>query len=286
MALKYIGGTLPSIGVYAIVPGLLQRLPSGRWDLNAGTVSSVELQGAGKQYNYAAGGVGIVAGGIVAGPLGALVGGLAPKAFKDDVVQFVIRFHNGDVAHFAGSPGDYRRALNSSYKGGPPRSTATAEPPVQRTEAEEAALVRQQLAAEPIEQRPKDNPDAERLRAELAAERVARKAASQHSIEKVRAQMAAERSAALETAVAGQSRIWFADVAERQYAPLPTSAESDEERKLRDAQNEAFRKQYKKALQVVRKQHEKAIQKDKLSFKERFRLLTEIQKEFDYRTSK
>lgn len=88
MTLECIGGTLPKIGVYAIGFCSLPRLASGNWDLNASTVSSVDIVGTGKECNYAAGGAGIVAGGIIAGPVGALVGGLAPKAFKDDTVQF------------------------------------------------------------------------------------------------------------------------------------------------------------------------------------------------------
>lgn len=288
MTLKYVAGTLPKVGVYTLAMGTLSRLPSGSWDLNASTVTSVDLVGAGKEYNYAKGGVGMFAGAAFAGPVGAVVGGLLPKAFKDDVVQFVIRFRNGDVAHFSGSPGEYRRALRASYAGALPTEPVTPAP---RTEVEEAAHIRAQLAAEPIPKRPKDNPDAERLRVEIAADGAAQKSGSpsplpHRTYEKVRAEMAAERAAALEHALQGQARIWFADVAERQYAPLPTSAESDEERKQRDAQNEAFRKEYKKALQAVRKQHEKAIQKSKMSFRERMRQLTEIQKEFDYRTSK
>lgn len=260
MALKYLGGTLPSIGVYAIVPGLIQRLPSGRWDLNAETVTSVEVEGSGKQYNYAAGGVGIVAGAAFAGPLGAVVGGLAPNAFKDDVVRFVIHFRNGDVAHFAGTPGDYKRALKSSYK--------------------------------PVNQAPRgpqDTPEAEQLRAERAAERAAKRAAQPpappKTIEEVRAEMAAERDARAATSPEGQPRIWFADVAERQYATRNPN-ETPAERKQREVQDEQNRKEYKAALQVVRKQHEKAIQKAKMPLKERLRLLGEIEKEFGYRTSK
>lgn len=281
MTLKYIAGTLPKIGVYTLVMGTLSRLPSGSWELNANTVTSVDLIGGGKEYNYAKGGVGIVAGGIVAGPLGALVGGLAPKAFKDDVVQFVIRFRNGDVAHFSGSPADYRRALQASYKGALP---VTTEAPVPRTEVVDAAFIRSQLAAEPIEKRPKDNPDAERLRTEIAAD----KKATQRTIEDVRAEMAAERAArdAAGDPLEGNSRLWFADVAPRQYVPAPES-ETPQERKQREDQNEQYRKEYKKALRAVRKQHESGITRNrKLPFKERMRLLTEIQKEFDYRTSK
>lgn len=278
MALKYIAGTLPSIGVYAIVPGLIQRLPSGRWDLNASTVSSVELVGAGKEYNYAAGGVGLVAGGIVAGPLGALVGGLAPKAFKDDVVQFVIRFHSGDVAHFAGSKGDYKRALNSSYKGQRP-APLRAPAQVPESEVSEVERLRAEVAALRGEQVPTLAPQAE----------VALPPAPHRTLEEVQAEMAAERDArAAETteAIDGHSRLWFAGVAERQYVKAAPN-ETASERKQREAQNEQFRKEYKAALQVVRKQHEKDIQQNHgLKFKERMRLLTEIQKEFSYRTAK
>ena len=274
MTLKYIAGTLPRIGVYAIGFGALTRVPTGSWDLNASTVASVEMLGAGKEYHYAKGGVGIFAGAAFAGPVGAVVGGLLPKAFKDDTVQFVIRFRNGDVAHFSGSPGDYRRALNASYKG-TVVTPAPAAPPAPRTEAEEEALVRAQLAAEPFERRPKDNPDAERLRAELAADREAKK------VEEAEARAAQQKEA-----LDGHSRLWFADVAVRQYVTANPN-ETPAERKQREARNEVYRKEYKAALRVVRKEHEKGITRNRqMKFTERMRLLTEIQKEFDYRTAK
>ncbi|MFJ4225429.1 hypothetical protein [Microbacterium sp. NPDC089695] len=282
MTLNYIAGTLPRMGVYAIGFGTLSRVPSGSWDLNASTVESVEMVGAGREYNYAKGGVGIFAGAAFAGPVGAVVGGLLPKAFKDDVVQFVIRFRNGDVAHFSGSPGDYRRALQASYKGMVPSASAPSQP-VERTPAEEEALIRSQLAAEPIERRPKDNPDAERLRAEIAAD----KQAARRSIEDVRAEMAAEREArdAAGDPLDGNCRLWFAGAVERKYVTAAPN-ETPAERKQREAQNEQHRKEYKKALAVVRKTHEKQISDSKMSFKEKMRLLSEIQKEFSYRTSK
>jgi len=280
MTLKYIAGTLPRIGVYTLVMGTLSRLPSGSWDINASTVSSVDTVGAGKEYNYAAGGVGVFAGAAFAGPIGAVVGGLLPKAFKDDVVQFVIRFRNGDVAHFSGSPADYRRALRASYAGALP-AVAEATAPAPRTEVVDAAFIR---AAEPIEKRPKDNPDAERLRSELADD----KQAAHRSIEDVRAEMAAERAArdAAGEPLDGNSRLWFADVTARQYIPEPLN-ETPADRKQREDQNERYRKEYKKALRMVRKQHENGITRNrKMKFTERMRLLTEIQKEFDYRASK
>lgn len=82
------------------------------------------------------------------------------------------------------------------------------------------------------------------------------------------------------------SRLWFASAAQRQYvnaAPNETPAEW----KQREAQNEQYRKEAKKTLTVVRKQHEKTIQRDSgLTFKEKMRLLNEIQREYTYRTSK
>lgn len=289
MALKYIAGTLPRIGVYTLVLGTLSRLPSGSWDLNADTVASVDVVGAGKQYNYAAGGAGIVAGGIVAGPLGALVGGLAPKAFKDDVVQFVIRFRNGDVAHFSGSPAEYRRALNASYKGH--RSAAAPSAPAPPAPAPAPAAA-ESLSSTQLS-------EIERLRAEVDALRQQQESkplreaehppitppAPQRTLAEVQDEMAAEREDRAE-ALDGHSRLWFAGVAERRHIPAPPN-EAASEKKQREAQNEQFRKEYKKALQVVRKQHEKEIQHNqRLKFREKMGLLNEMNREFTYRTSK
>lgn len=290
MALKYIAGTLPSIGVYAIVPGLLQRLPSGRWDLNSSTVSSVDLVGAGKEYNYAKGGMGMFAGAAIAGPVGMLVGGLAPKAFKDDVVQFVIRFHSGDVAHFAGSKGDYKRALNSSYKGVTAAPSSAAPPAAEATVGSEGPNVESEAA------------ELERLRAEVAKLRAGQEpkpepAAPAPSLlppsprpiaDGAYAGIVAAREArdAQAEALDGHSRLWFAGAAERKYVKAPVG-ESESERRQREAQNEQYRKEYKAALQVLKKQHEKDIQNNHgLKFRERMRLLNEIQREFTYRTAK
>lgn len=236
------------------------------------------------------------AGAALAGPVGLVVGGLAPKAFKDDVVQFVIRFHNGDVAHFAGSKGDYKRALNSSYKGARPTPPAAvhrdAEPAASPSPVTPTAPSGESEAAE-----------LERLRAEVAALRAGQEPAPvssapappappplppRRTIEEVRAEMAAERdSRAAEQAEAldGHSRIWFAGVAERNYVTARRD-ESEVERRQREAQNEQFRKEYKAALSLVRKQLEKDIQGAKMPFKERLRQLNEISREFTYRTKR
>ena len=49
MTVRYVAGILPRIGVYAIGFGALKRVPTGSWDLNAITVESVDLVGAGKE---------------------------------------------------------------------------------------------------------------------------------------------------------------------------------------------------------------------------------------------
>lgn len=49
MTLKYIAHTLPKIVVYTLVMGTLSGLPSGSWDINANTVSSVDMVGAFKK---------------------------------------------------------------------------------------------------------------------------------------------------------------------------------------------------------------------------------------------
>lgn len=271
MALKYIAGTLPSFGVYAIVPGLLSRLPTGRWVLNADTVSSVELVGAGKEYNYAQGGMGMFAGAAIAGPIGMLVGGLAPKAFKDEVIQFVIRFSNGDVAHFAGSRGDYRRALKASYK--PSTTAATPQPDrgpteVERLRAEVARLKAGRDQPDELDV-PEPEPDA-----------------PHRTMEEVRLEMAAEREAREAENPGGRLGIWLADVPERQFVPPPEGEESPQERQQRQAQNDQYRKEHKAALRAAKKAHEKVIQKDKMSFRERFRLLDQLEKEYVYRLNR
>lgn len=260
MTLKYLAGTLPRIGVYTLVMGTLNRLPSGKWDLNARTVASVELVGAGKEYNYAAGGVGIVAGGIVAGPVGALVGGLVPKAFKDDVVQFVIRFRNGDVAHFAGSPGDYKRALRASYSGTPPAAPAPAP-----TTPEPAQVTT----------KPEPSPESEEAR--------------NQRIEKFRAEMAAIREARAAqpkrpgyvlppVADDGKTRVWFDDIDVPQYVD-GSADETKQQRRERTAANDQRRREYKADLLEVKKRYTSTIHASNLPFMEGVRLLKELDAE-------
>ncbi|MEJ1089055.1 hypothetical protein WDU99_12100 [Microbacterium sp. Mu-80] len=249
MTLKYIGGTLPGWGVYSLTTGLLVRVPSGQWELNAETVSSVEVAGAGKEYNYAAGGAGMLAGAAVAGPVGMLVGGLLPKAFKDDVVQFVIRFRDGNVAHFAGSPGDYKRALKSSYK----PTLATSQP-----NSNNVAIT-------------SETSEIEQLRAEVAALRSEKRPAAPMT----QASAPTPATAAPEPVV----RAWFEGFPECLSEP-PADGESTEERKHRESLNKKHRKEYRSALKEKRKQFEREIRKSTINPVKRVQMISEMHKEY------
>ena len=140
--MKIVAGSFPTVSAYSISGGMLTGVPlGGSHVLNASTVASVTKVDAGKSYNYAKGGVGMFAGGVLAGPLGLAIGGLLPKVFKDDTVEFVIRFADGRVAHCVGSPREYQAALKAAYRaGGAPVVPGTPAPPappkVQESRAE------------------------------------------------------------------------------------------------------------------------------------------------------
>lgn len=115
--MKIIAGDFPTMSVYSIFMGVMSGVPrGGTTELNRNTVEAVEPVGRGREYNYAKGGMGLVAGGILAGPLGALVGAVLPKAFKEHTVEFIIRFKDGRVAHCIGKPSEYNAALKASYR--------------------------------------------------------------------------------------------------------------------------------------------------------------------------
>lgn len=140
--MKVVAGSFPTMSAYSISGGMLTGVPlGGSHVLDASTVASVTKVDAGKSYNYAKGGVGMFAGGVLAGPLGFAIGGLLPKVFKDDTVEFVIRFTDGRVAHCVGSPRDYQAALKAAYRPAAPRTEtpaastpATAAPKESRAE--------------------------------------------------------------------------------------------------------------------------------------------------------
>ncbi|MEJ1089385.1 hypothetical protein WDU99_13775 [Microbacterium sp. Mu-80] len=268
MALKYLGGTLPSFGVYAIVSGMISRIPTGTWELNAETVESVDIAGAGKEYNYAAGGAGMMAGAIVAGPVGMLVGGLAPKAFKKDVVQFVIRFRDGNVAHFAGSPGDYKRALKSSY-----RPTLATSQPMQADAADTS-----------------EKSEVEKLREEVAALRSAQQRPSAPlSKEPGSAPVSKEpkpapvpkepKPAPVPKERKPPSRVWFEDFPAPSFEP-PVDGESTEEKRRRESVNKKQRKAYLAALKEHRKRFEREIRKSTMNPVKRFEMISEMHTEY------
>lgn len=156
------------------VIGASDGLPTGEWGvslgaithwrartihINSDTVANVAHVTTGKgEYNYAAGGAGVVAGAIVAGPLGALAGGLLPKAFKGTQVEFVVDFHDGRRLRAKGTLQEYDKLVKWSMKG-PNALLAAAE----RAEEEESVRV---LATED---------DRDRLRREVAEERAAKR---------------------------------------------------------------------------------------------------------------
>lgn len=296
MTLKYIGGTLPKIGVYAIGFGSLTRLPSGSWDLNANTVSSVDIVGTGKEYNYAAEGAGIVAGSIIAGPVGALVGGLVPKAFKDDTVQFRINFRDGNIAHFSGSPREYRSALNASFKGHTAAPTTLASPvptpapagvdtEVVKLRAEVAKLRSELgLATTEVEPEAVTAPAPARAPVDLEGDRRAedveavRRGVGMSPEEKVARRDLPKRTDGIAT------RLWFEGVAELEYVKAPPTGEDRKARKIREALNAAHRATYKSELSVEKKKIESVIRNLNLPFKEGLLLLTEVGDEFRNRT--
>lgn len=114
------------------VIGATNSFPTGQWTValrnidhwrgtsiavNAQTVANVGYISAGKtEYNYAAGGVGMFAGAALFGPVGLVVGGLLPKAFKGSVVEFAIQLTDGTVLRAKGKPSEYESLVKWSME--------------------------------------------------------------------------------------------------------------------------------------------------------------------------
>lgn len=285
MALKYIGGTLPGWGVYAITSGFITRVPSGSWELNSETVASVEIAGAGKEYNYAAGGAGMLAGAALAGPVGMVVGGLLPKAFKDDVVQFVIRFRDGGVAHFSGTPADYKRALKSSYK----PTLATTRPAVGTDEETKSELkrLREEVAALRGKQSTtsaassKSVPLVEEPPAPALVAEETNPAQTPTSVP-VRIEVSPDEQPPIPDRASVQeepANVWFEGVPECIVIP-PGANEEPQARAAREAQNKVHRKNYLAALKARRKELEKEIRKSTLNPVKRVQMISELHAEY------
>lgn len=113
--MKVIAGQLPNHDRYTVGFGSLSSLAK-TWPLNQRSVEDVSFIDSGKSYNYGDGAIGILSGAAFAGPVGALIGGLIPKVFKENVVRFVIKFRNGDQAHCVGTVQEYEKVLKFSLQ--------------------------------------------------------------------------------------------------------------------------------------------------------------------------
>lgn len=178
------------VGAMKVI-GASNGLPTGQWaaglrsirhwrgksiDVNSETVARVGFVGSGAgQYNYAAGGAGIFAGAALAGPLGALVGGLLPKGFKGTEVEFVIEFRDSAMLRAKGKPEEYDRLVKWSMEA---PGSGVLNGALQGMAAE-------RLKREAVRGLATDN-DRERLRAELAAEKAAKKSPEARAEKKAR----------------------------------------------------------------------------------------------------
>lgn len=114
------------------VMGATNGLPTGQWtvmigsighwsgasrDINSETVANVGFVSSRKgDYNYAVGAVGMFSGAALFGPIGMVVGGLLPKGFKGQLVEFVIEFQDGTTARAKGKPEEYDKLVKWSMR--------------------------------------------------------------------------------------------------------------------------------------------------------------------------
>ncbi|WP_157497261.1 hypothetical protein [Leifsonia sp. Leaf264] len=167
--MKVVAGPFPATDGYSISAGAM-ALVVKTWALDSSTVERVQFVDSGKSYNYAKGGAGVFVGAAVAGPAGALVGGLLPKAFKDSTVRFVIEFKDGRQAHCVGSPREYERALKYSLR--PPHD---GSPEKFVPSVADRDRLRAELDADEAAKRTEKRTERDRLRAEAAAGKASKK---------------------------------------------------------------------------------------------------------------
>jgi hypothetical protein len=140
--MRIIAGHFPSGYGYQFNSGHMS-IPFGpKYEFNAETVESVSFQDSTKNYNWGHGANGIGAGFLLAGPVGALVGGLGANALKDTEVRFNIRFRDGREAHCISQRSDYERALKAAYQPSPAQQAEmqvlALEEKAEKNEAKEA----------------------------------------------------------------------------------------------------------------------------------------------------
>jgi hypothetical protein len=183
------------------VMGASNGLPTGQWavllrsishafgkqfDVNNQTVTNIGFinQGQGK-YNYVAGAQGMFVGGALFGPLGVVVGGLLPKGFKGQLVEFAIELSDGAILRAKGSPREYEQLVKWSMEdpGAGLMGKLQASGDRAKAELDKRESIRG-LATDA---------DRDRIRATLAAEKAAKKSPEAKAERKARVKAVREQ---------------------------------------------------------------------------------------------
>lgn len=265
--MRVVAGSFPRKAGYSFRNGQMEPRFGPGWDINPDTVASVSYVETNKSYNWGQGTTGIASGALLAGPLGALVGGLLPNAHKDVDVRFVIMFRDGRQAHCEGSPNDFSTALQYSLE----------------------------FELEPVTPKnsPYDDPEqAERNRARIRSELATKKEAEELRVKSENERFYAERAAAKEASK--QEKLVERDFLETERAAVRATVEKakleaqEATRLKRDAARIAQAEQLAATAirkltpeeRTERKARKKAVIDQRLPFVETMRLTHEIDKDY------